>query len=135
MKGFIIAMLTAACVMTSCHRGAATQESAIQADTLPDDSVTAYSLVGNWVRPLLGQDSVRGFSLRTDSTVVPINNITSHVKFWKVNADCDTLFLISEDTKTGATSATAYKIRSLDNDSLVLVLDGVAFSFARHQHM
>lgn len=42
MKGFVIAVLTAACVMTSCHRGAATQESTVQADTLPDDSVSAY---------------------------------------------------------------------------------------------
>lgn len=115
--------------LVSCGNGSQKEQAAQQADTLPTDSI--QSVVGAWIQPVPGQDTIQGYNFKADGSAESINMKTLVAQSWKQEGD--SLYVVEKSIGNGKEfiDTTAWKVVTLNKDSLVLMNGNGTQAFAR----
>ena len=103
---------------TACGNHGQTGDNAATADAPAEE---AQSCVGEWVKPIEGQDGEEGFSLAADGTASSINRATLVYSSWEQKGD--TVIVKGESLGNGI-NVPATDTLYVQGDSLVQLYDG-----------
>lgn len=103
---------------TACGNNGQTGDNAATADAPAEE---AQSCVGEWVKPIEGQDGEEGFSLAADGTASSINRATLVYSSWEQKGD--TVIVKGESLGNGI-NVPATDTLYVQGDSLVQLYDG-----------